>query len=60
LPRKSKLIAVNTRLFADDVEAIKKLAGAARLPWQIELRQIVHRALTGERRDVVMLKERDS
>lgn len=52
-----KLTPVNTRLFADDVKAIKEIAAEQGLPWQVELRLLVRRALKGEKREVVLLKE---
>jgi hypothetical protein len=51
------LTPVNTRLFAADVTLIKKIAAERGIPWQIELRLLVRRALKGETREVVMLKE---
>ena len=52
-----KLQAVYTRLFADDIAEIKRIAAETALPWQIELRQLVRRALRGERREVIILKD---
>lgn len=52
-----RVVEVHTRLFADDVAALKKLAAQSRLSWQVELRQLVHRALTNERREVLIVKE---
>lgn len=54
-----KLIDVHARLFPDDVRELKRIAAERRMPWQIELRQLVHRALSGERREVVVLKEQE-
>lgn len=53
-----KLVEVHARLFPDDVKLIQKIAAEHRLPWQIELRQLVHRALKGEIREVAVLKEK--
>ena len=39
------LIRINTRLFEEDVEALKLAAAESGLPWQIELRMLVHRAV---------------
>lgn len=46
------------RLFADDIREIKRLGAVTRTPWQQELRQLVHRALKGERREFFVVKER--
>lgn len=51
------LVDVHARLFPDDVELLKKIAAESRLSWQIELRQLVHRALKGEKREVVVIQE---
>lgn len=55
--RPPKLRDVHTKLFADDVATLKRIAEAKRSKWQIELRQLVHRALSGEQREVTVLKE---
>lgn len=55
---KAKLIDTHVRLFADDVSQIKKIAHERGLPWQIELRMLVRRALRSEHREVVLLKEK--
>jgi predicted DNA binding CopG/RHH family protein len=53
--RTKRLKQVNARLFAEDVAALKRIADTKLIPWQTELRLIVHRALT-----VAMVKpERD-
>jgi hypothetical protein len=39
------------------VKQIKQIATEKGLPWQIELRLLVRRALKGDRREVLMLKE---
>lgn len=52
-----KLRTIYTRLFEDDVKEIQRIAALSALPWQIELRLLVRRALRGERRDVVVLKD---
>ena len=57
MSNKNKLHPVNTRLFADDVKQLQRIAETQGIPWQVELRLLVRRALKGERRDVVMLKE---
>ncbi len=54
-----KLVDVHARLFPDDVRELKRIAEEHRMPWQIELRQLIHRALNGERREVVILKEQE-
>lgn len=53
----AKLKRVNTRLFAEDVSAIKKIAAQRGLHWQIELRMLVRRALKGEQREVLLLRD---
>lgn len=53
----NELLEVHTRLFFRDVEAIKRIAVERGVAWQIELRLLVRRALKGEIREVVMLKE---
>lgn len=45
-----KLELVTIRLFADDVKTLRKLAEAKRSKWQTELRHLVHRALTDQKR----------
>ncbi len=52
-----KLRDVHTKLFADDVAELIRVAKANRSKWQIELRQLVHRALRGERREITVIKE---
>jgi hypothetical protein len=52
-----KLVEVHARLFPDDVAELKRLAGISGLTYQIELRLLVRRALRGERREVVVLKD---
>lgn len=56
-PVTPKLIGVNTRLFADDVDTLKRMAAESTLPWQVELRLLVRRALRGEKREVIVLKD---
>lgn len=48
---------VHARLFSDDVAQLKKIAAQSRLSWQVELRQLVHRALAGDRREVIVVKD---
>jgi hypothetical protein len=52
-----KLRDVHTKLFSDDVAELQRIASAQRSKWQVELRQLVHRALKGERREITVLKE---
>lgn len=52
-----KLIAVHTHLFSDDIVMLKRVAENKRSKWQVELRMLVHRALQGEQREIVVLKE---
>lgn len=49
--------SVHARLFVEDIARLKKIAEQHGLPWQIELRLLVHRALRGEQRDIVVIKE---
>lgn len=57
-PKKpSRLIAVHVRLFREDVKALKDRASKNALPWNIELRQLVRRALKGETREFHIIKE---
>ena len=54
----NKLKQVNVRLFEKDVRTIQQIAAKQGLPWQIELRLLVRRALAGEVRPVMVLKEK--
>lgn len=47
---------VTTRLFKGDVATLRKLAEAKGSKWQIELRQLVRKALV-EQRELLLLKE---
>ena len=59
MPKKPPaLVEVHTRLFADDVATLKRIAAERVIPWQIELRLLVRRALRGETREVLVLKEK--
>lgn len=51
------LYDTHVKLFRDDVAQLKKLAAENRSKWQVELRQLVHRALRGERREITVVKE---
>jgi len=53
---KNKLTKVHTHLFDADVVTLKQLAESIGSKWQIELRQLVRRALVDER-EVMKLKE---
>ena len=53
---KPKLIKVHVRLFTDDVKLLKARALQNGLPWNIELRQLVRRALRGEVKDFFVVK----
>lgn len=55
--RRVKLKAVHANLFDDDVALLKKLAVERRSRWQVELRQLVHRALKAERAGIEFLKD---
>lgn len=52
-----KLRDVHVKLFPDDVAELIRISQARRSKWQVELRQLVHRALKGERREIAILKE---
>ncbi len=47
----------HVRLFADDVGHLKRVAAEKGLPWLIELRLLVRRAIKGEKREVVVLRD---
>lgn len=49
----NRLVEVHTRFFADSIDAVKRIAAQSGLPWQVELRLIVRRAVR-----VLMLKEK--
>lgn len=51
------VVDVHARLMREDVAALKALAAQTGISWQMELRQLVHRALKGEQRSVLVLKE---
>lgn len=53
-----KLVQVNARFFQNDVREIHRIADERCTPWQVELRLLVRRALRGDRREVVVLKEK--
>ena len=44
---KNRLVHVHARLFVVDVDELKAIADAEGSKWQIELRQLVRRALRG-------------
>lgn len=48
---------VFSRLFATDVAEIKRIAADRGIPWQIELRLLIRRAIRGAAREVVLVKE---
>ncbi len=48
-----QLVQVNTRLFRKDIKTIKARAVANGLPWQIELRLLVRRALQAEALSII-------
>ena len=49
------LVKVYTRLFKEDVRALKASASEKGLPWQIELRLLVHRAVSEKEVPVLQL-----
>lgn len=55
--KSTKLVPVNTRLMASDIQELKRIAVEQGIPWQVELRMTVHRALKGQRREITILKE---
>ncbi len=50
---------VHARLFSDDVAQLKRLAAERGIPWHVELRLLVRRALKGEHREVLVLKDQE-
>lgn len=52
-----KLVEVHARLFPDDVEELKRRAAESGLSYHIELRLLVRRALRGEKREVLVIKD---
>ena len=55
---KNKLRPVHTLLFQEDVDTLKQLADDKGTKWQVELRQLVRRALRGEKKDIYVLREK--
>jgi hypothetical protein len=55
--RTAKLIEVHARLFPEDVRELKRIAKERGISWQIELRLLVRRALRGDHREVIVLKD---
>lgn len=53
----SALYDTHVKLFRDDVTELQKVAEVRRSKWQVELRQLVHRALKGERRELLLIKD---
>lgn len=53
----SKLVDVHAKLFEEDVAQLKQLADAKGSKYLIELRQLVRRALRGERQEFIILRE---
>ncbi len=56
---KNAVMEVHARLFVADVKDLKKIADKTGISWQIELRQLVRRALRGETRDVIVFKDQE-
>lgn len=54
---KNRLVKVHTHLFEADVNTLKKMATSIGSKWQIELRQLVRKALV-EQREILALKEK--
>jgi len=57
-PKNNKLQEVHARLFAADVVTLKRVADERGNRWQVELRQLVRRALKGEKNEFLVIKER--
>jgi predicted DNA binding CopG/RHH family protein len=55
--KRPKLKEVHTRLFERNVSQVKKIAASKGIPWQVELRLLVDRALKGEKQDFIVVKE---
>lgn len=54
---KRTLVHVHTRLFSEDVRTLQGLASERGTSLHAELRALVRRALRGEKRDFLVLKE---
>lgn len=54
-PDTNELVDVHSRYFKDSIEQVKQIAAESGIPWQVELRLLVRRALRAERHP--MLKE---
>lgn len=52
----SILRETHCRLFAEDIELIQKMALEHGVPWQVEIRLLVRRALRGEKKEILVLK----
>jgi predicted DNA binding CopG/RHH family protein len=63
-PKKTKpaesptLVEVHARFFAEDVEMVKRVAAEKGLPWQIELRLTLRRALKGATEKFLVLGDK--
>ena len=44
-PHPPSILSVHARLFAADVQALRRRAATSGIPWHVELRLLVHRAL---------------
>lgn len=44
-PERHELLMVTVRIYADDLAAVKLAAAEKRIPWQVELRSLIHKAL---------------
>ena len=55
--QKPKLVEIHARLFHSDVAMLKKIAAKRGLPWHLELRLLVRRALKGDQREVVVINK---
>lgn len=45
VPQSNPLVPVHTRLFEEDVDILKREAGARGIPWQVHLRLLVREAV---------------
>ncbi len=59
IPKGDELVKVHTHLFKGDVAHVKRAAAQQSRKWQVELRHILRRAIRGEQREVLVIKERE-
>lgn len=56
--KQEKLVQVNVRLLSENVAKIKQIAAERGIPWQVELRLLVRRALLGQQQDFIIIKDK--